>query len=372
MRKLEAEPEIISMALALKLDPQLGSVKEILNLCRAKIAKIAAKFGNLATLDELQSAVAAQLSVVFEEVWSDDDLTAVVKKYVAMGEFVFADLPNQLDQDTFASLIEREQVNAGAPDRYIAVIDCRGDKAARRYFTRWHEIAHILTFVKQLELPFIRHRSTKTHEDPIERLMDTIAGDVGFFDPLFTPALREELAKSRFLTFDGIQRVRDRMCPIASYQAALIACTSRSPIPTVVLQAEMAYKKCEEQAVRSQQMQMFGAPPPKPKLRAVASTQNPAARSAGFIIHRNMAIPAASLIAKHFEQTGKTAQTNEFASGEEELSIWRHSDGKAIGFGPAHIECRWIGTNLTAILQQLLPRRNRVLRSHAAGAAEQR
>lgn len=351
MRKLDEEPDVISMALALKLDPQLGSVTEILRFCRDKIAKIAAKAGRLASLDELQSAVCAQLCVVFEEIWSDEDLTKVVKKYVALGEFVFADLPNQLDHDTYASLIERELVKAGASDRYIAVIDCRGEKAARRYFTRWHEIAHVITFVKQLELPFIRHRSQITRVDPVERLMDTIAGDVGFFDPLFMPALNDELARARFLTFEGVQRVRDQMCPTASFQATLIACTTRSPLPTIVVEAKMAYKKSEEREVRSTQMHMFGASAPKPKLRAVEAMQNPAARSSGFIIHRNMTIPGASFIAKHFEQAGQEELAAELLSGNEDLSIWRHSDGKAVGFGPIHIESRRIGGKMTAIVQ---------------------
>lgn len=353
MRKLEQEPEIISMALALKLDPELGAVKEILRFCCEKIAKSAAKIGRIVSLEQLQEAVCLHLNLVIEEIWSEEDLTSVVKKYISMGEIVFATLRDELDDDTYASLMEREHIVAGAKDRYVAVIDCRGEKAARRYFTRWHEIAHLLTHVKQLELPFRRvHRSSVTRADPIERLMDIIAGEVGFFDPIFYPVLSQELANNQVLTFDGIQRIRDRLCPKASFQSALIACTKRSAIPTIVLEAKMAYKKAEEAVVRSRQMQMFGTVLPKQKLRAVESTQNPAARSLKFIIHRNIAIPAASIITKHFELTDDPEQSRLVASGDEELSIWRHTDGEAIGFGRVHIEAKRIGGTLTAIIQR--------------------
>lgn len=250
----------------------------------------------------------------------------------------------------FAALMEREHVKPGASDRYVAVIDCRGEKAARRYFTRWHEIAHLLTLVKQLELPF--HRSKETKQDPIERLMDTIAGDVGFFEPLFKPALQAELAQTGLLTFDGVQRIRDRMCPNASFQSVLIACTNRSPIPTITLETKMAYKKAEAAELHSTQLQMFVATKPKPKLRAVVSTQNLAARDARFIIHRNMTIPAASLVAKHFEETEEPQNARLIARGKEDLSIWRHSDGDPVGCGTIHIEAKRTGTSLVALIQR--------------------
>lgn len=114
------------MALALKLDPTRGVVEEFFRHCNEKIAGFAKKAKSVATLHDLQGVVAKGLSLVFEEVWTDDDLSAIAKKYVAMGELAFASLSMQLEGDTFATLMEREHVVAGASDRYVAVIDCRG------------------------------------------------------------------------------------------------------------------------------------------------------------------------------------------------------------------------------------------------------
>ena len=61
----------------------------------------------------------------------------------------------------------------------MAVIDCRGGKLARRFFTRWHEIAHRLTTHADRGDEEPAYRS---EHDPIERMMDEIAGHVGFYE----------------------------------------------------------------------------------------------------------------------------------------------------------------------------------------------
>ena len=46
---------------------------------------------------------------------------------------------------TYGALVQRRNAGPTDPDRFVAVIDSRGGKLARRFFTRWHEIAHRLT-----------------------------------------------------------------------------------------------------------------------------------------------------------------------------------------------------------------------------------
>ena len=362
MLKLDQAPEIISMALTLKRDPRGGAVAEIIRYCHEKIAEYVAKVGRVRTLDQLQAMLCKRLHLVFEEVWSDEDLDQITKKYVEMGEFGFASLRIQLEGDTFATLMERIHVKAGSPDRYVAVIDCTGEKAARRFFTRWHEIAHLLTPHRQLELPF--HRSNGASDDPVERLMDVIAGEIGFYGPLFEPVLLAELKATGRLTFEGVQRVRDQVCPEASFQATMFACIKQTPMPVILLKAEMAYRKAEAAEVRSKQISMFTYPKPKPKLRAVSSTQNQAARDSGFAIHKNMSVPAGSLVATHFAET-ELLESSQSASGEEELSTWRPSTGEPVGYGKVHVEVKRIGGALLALIQRPIvpkPKRARIQR----------
>jgi hypothetical protein len=195
--------------------------------------------GPIRTVKQLEALVCEKLQLVFEEVWSDEDLDAVIRKYVALGEQVFASLRIQLDESTFGVTVVRHHTTANARDRYVAVIDCRGAKEARRFFTRWHEIAHLLTDAIH-PLSWV-HRST-AETSPIERLMDEIAGEVAFYEPIVRPVLVE----NGVLSFNVVERIRKRCCPDASFQATLIACTRRLSRPAIYLEAGMGYKKHEE------------------------------------------------------------------------------------------------------------------------------
>ncbi len=348
MAKWDTSPEIVSMALALKLDPRVGAVQEIIRYCEERIAGFVARAGSICSLKALEELVCQNLHLVIEEIWSDEDLQQVIRKYMAKGETAFASLTMQLEGDTFGALMERHQIKAGASDRYVAIIDCRGAKGARRFFTRWHEIAHVLTLVTQLELPF--HRSTSTKQDPLERLMDTIAGEVAFYDPLFVPALNAELKTTGWLTFAGVERVRDSICPEASFQSTLIACAKRTATPVIQVEARVEYKKAEKTEMELRQSHMFPHTKPEPKLRAVNAVPNEAARERGFIVHKNMQIPAESLIAVHFHETEGTDASLGIA-GIEDFSTWRHSDGTTLGQGKIRVEVRRLAATLLAIIQ---------------------
>jgi hypothetical protein len=119
---------------------------------------------------------------------------------VGKRDFVFATMRHKFDDQgnpTFGALVRRKNAAADAPNRYVAVIDCRGSKYARRFFTRWHEIAHRLPTDADTDEPAYR-----SEHDPIERLMDEIAAKVGFYEPIFTPAFDAEMRGQPRLTFE--------------------------------------------------------------------------------------------------------------------------------------------------------------------------
>ena len=131
----------------------------ILGLCRSKVIGWLPRGRMVASIGELQKLVCEKLRLVIEEVWSDEALAELIRKYIGMGELGFASLAHQLDNSTFGALYERFRADGRSPDRFVAFIDCRtAAKAARRFFTRWHEIAHALTNYHQLELPLKRSR----------------------------------------------------------------------------------------------------------------------------------------------------------------------------------------------------------------------
>ena len=208
-------------------------IESILDYCRNKIAKWIKEYDSICTIWDLERIVCEKLNLTIYEVWSDDDLEKIVKNCVEEGDVVFAHLKKDLDEKTFAVLIQRKPIFQKSGDHYVAVIDCRGKKGARRFFSRWHEIAHLLTLYKQMELPL--HRST-LEKDPTEKLMDVIAGEIGFYTSMFEPVLTTELKNNGQFSFDVVENVRSRFCPDASSQATLNACAARVKIPVIIHQ----------------------------------------------------------------------------------------------------------------------------------------
>jgi len=333
---------VIALARELGVD-WTDPVNAILRLCHERIAGWVRTASRITSLDELQAMVCIHVSLVFEEFHSDEELAQLIRKYVSLGEKGFAGIKATFGDDVFATLAERHHRKHANEARYVAFIDLRGEKAARCYFTRWHEIAHLLTMVKQLELPF-RHRSSGPR-NPIEQLMDVIAGDVGFYEPIFRPAVEAAVAQEGRLTFAVVESIRASLCPQASFHATLIACSKFAPTPVVNLEVGLGLKKAEADVLRSGQMGMFGSSQPEMKLRALVAVGNDAARKARIRISPNMQVPDTSILASLFHDTEDRRE----AAGRESLLSWRHSDGTPTGGIDVLIEARRLRDKVIAI-----------------------
>lgn len=301
MNRLDAKPQIGKLASDLGLKKTPKPVSQILRFVRKKIQSIASNY-NCGSLQGLLKAAAGDLGTVFREIHSDADLEAVVKEFVAKGESIFANLPNELREKDYGITIKRQHAHAWEP-RFVSVIDCRGEKIFRAYFTKWHELAHLLTMTAQMRLVFRRTHAAALL-DPEEALMDVIAGDLGFFSDLLP------IDKTSVVSFENIDRIRAEFCPEASYQASLIGIVKSLPRPCILLHVENAHKK--------------GQHPSEPSaLRAIHVTVNQAARDAGLQVHRWWRVPERSIIHEAF-------QRQRYAEGEENLDWWTTSDGSTL------------------------------------------
>lgn len=344
MSRLDMEPEIIQLAHELDLNYSKEPVKRIIEFCLAQIEAWLPRTHRVCTIAELEALVCQKLQLVFEEFWSDDELETIIQKYIGQREYVFASFRGYFDESIFGTTIKRCTVAANAYDRYVALIDCRGPKAARRVFTRWHEIAHLLT-TKPSKRAELFHRST-TETSPTERLMDEIAGVIGFYDPIFRPALLQH----RELTFEAVDTIRSQFCPDASFQSTLIACTMRVMTPVIYIEAGMGYKKVEQEQLNSPQMPLFPSEPPQAKLRALVVRPNNSAKDTGIRINWNMEIPADSVVSTLFHKT-PTITTPMVTRGRENLSIWQHSDGTSLDNVDVDIEARRLGDRVFALIR---------------------
>lgn len=360
MSRLDQATEVISLADDLGLDGDAKPVDAIVGFCLRRIHRWLEDAGKITTITELESLITRRLQMVFEEIRSDSDFDRIEAKYAAgRRDLIFATMRfrfNDTKNPTYGILIRRKNVAADAPDRYVAVIDCRGRKLARRFFTRWHEISHRLTTVGDLDEP-----AWRSEKDPIEQLMDEIAGQVGFYGPIFCPAFGRAHHDNPLLLFSTVQAVVDEAFPEASFQATLCACARQLPTPVIYLEAMLGHKAEVKRKINDRAPRLFdmGEPPPG-ELRAIRVVPNPPALQEGFVIPTNMRVPEFSAIYSLFTSEGVQDGT-----GREDLSMWADSKGKRLEQRAVAIECRKLFDRVIAIVQPTEPKRLKPKRSHS-------
>lgn len=344
MSRLDQAPEVVALAKDLGLVGGGSPVEAIIDYCLRRIDGWVGKAGGVSDIEQLEALVTERLQMVFEEVWTDADFDRLKAKYAKDNkDAVFASLRMRFDDSTFGVLIRRKNAAEDARDRYVAVIDCRGDKAARRFFTRWHEIGHRLTLVDELDEPVFR-----SEKDPTERMMDEIAGRVGFYEPLFGPFFEDQMRGKRLLTFETVEAVRRLRFAAASFQATLSACNRRLATPVIYVEAASSHKAEDQREIDRGQGVMFEECRPVAKLRAVEVVPNPAAQRAKFQIARNMRIPETSVIHRLFLDGDGREE-----GGGENLNTWEHSGRKRLADQEVWIEARRVKDRVIAIVQPL-------------------
>lgn len=323
--------------------------KRIREYCFLRVEKLLNEFvhkeeGSVNSLDKLLEITAAKLGLMFEEIHSDDDLLEIKNRYVAKGELSFLEFMDDFNNDTDAVLVELRNPEPWEP-KLTAIIDCRGYKSYRAYFSKWHEIAHLLSMPSQMKLPFRRTRTIK--KDPEEILMDNIAGDLGFYSPLFLPEVRARTAKDKRLTFSVVDELRREICPTASFQATIRAAVERVNFPCLFIIAGYGLKKQEERMLKSKQNLLFSEEGEifVEKFRAKQVQSNNYARQQRMLIFSNMEVPKDSVIFKALE----SFDSDQIISDFENLDFWESSKGCLADFD-VYIEAKKMRDNVWALI----------------------
>ena len=316
MSRLDQEHDVVALAreLGLRGDP----VEAVVRFCEEKIGCWAGDFGGVETVAALEQLVADHLQLVFEEVCSDNDLEQIIAKYVALGEYVFATLRDELGPTTFGLTVKRKRCGPESGDKYVAVIDCRGEKATRRFFTRWHEIAHLLVLEKELDAPFADRRTIPSSGSWTRS--PAALGSTSRSSAQSSPASTDRLpSNSRLLKRSATPTVtrlasRPRCSPA----------TGRIEIAGGVHRGGDEVQGGRGTAASFQAAEVFADDPPVAKLRVGLAVPNQSAIDCDFRVMPNMRVPECSVIHKlHSDATA------EQASGEENLGSWEFSDGAA-------------------------------------------
>jgi len=276
-----------------------------------KRVRAAAKKLNAKTLPELLDATAQEVSTRFEIIESDEELTRLVATNAARGETGFAQLPKDFE-DSYGVTLRLLKRRDWEPER-VSVIDCRGTKKYKSYYTKWHELAHLLTLTEQRQLKFRRTHAER--QAPDEALMELVAGHFGYWSEILQPHLTGDL------TFEALTRIRSEQWPEASWQSFVHAAIDRWTKPAAYVKAAMGLKRAEERQRNQKAMWLL---PAAGKLRLADVVVNTPARLRGAELFPNMRVPEQSILHRIYERQ------QDPGSAEECLSMWESSDRGAL------------------------------------------
>lgn len=300
--------QIAEIAKDLGLQADTDPYGAILRYCEERVEEFYTPVGECESLLELLDAAAHYVGTVFYQIESDEDLVVVSRKYLSRGETGFVILESELSGQVFGITFKLQAPLEGEMP-FVSVIDCRGAKAARAYFTKWHEVAHLLTLTEPKRDIFMRTHPSQGVLDPEERLMDAIAGKFGFYAGLIQRYIEREIS------FNEIERLRILLCHEASRQSALINLVKYWPTPCIHLRAEVALTKAQKVWLNGRSIDTIDHLP-EPAIRVVRVDPNEQARSCGFLLFDGLKVPERSVVYRtYMRECG-------YDEAVEDLSWW--------------------------------------------------
>jgi hypothetical protein len=332
MARLKNSVMVRTLAADLGLRATADPVAAIVQYCHAKVQRFLRELPSCKEPGQLLQLAANKLGTEFREVHTNDQLDQVRAEFVQRQEPGFIRIHEEFSRDVLGITIKRIKAHPWELP-YVSVIDCRGGNARRSYFTKWHELGHLLILTDQTRLVFMRtHAERKT---PEESLVDVIAGSLAFY-----PSIVRAHAKGE-LSFAAVEELRLRWWPDASAQAALIGITKSWPGPGILVDARMDYKEHERPSAQSS----FGfREEPKPSLRAVHVTPNDACSELALKVIPRFRVPKASVIARVFREQLP------YEEAVEDLSSWRSSDGQSWDGGEVLVKAKLVREGVQALL----------------------
>jgi len=192
------------------------------------------------------------------------------------------------------------------------LVDAREDQRYRAYFTAWHELSHVIITPKRLDQGEVRRIYPESQRnDPVERLVDRVAGRIGFYKPIFREALEAAYDTEPTVSFSLLENaLRFAHRPKSDVPSPSLYATARAfvrcaKVPICFLRVDEQLKKEEQRQIDSSQQWLSGLEPerPEPKLRVAEIHYNADGRHS-FEIRRNMRIPSSSIIYRTFYREG--------------------------------------------------------------------
>lgn len=262
------------------------------------------------TLDDVHSLVLNMTGVRVERVENDVDLERVSRTHQKRQGVLGVQLELEFAKKTEALVFRDDGADARQPT-FTAIIDARGERTFRAWFAERHEPAHLL--IPDPSGKSAWRRTTEERPEPLEQVVDAIASEIGFWEPLVRPALTVALAEEATV-LDAFDRVRRELAPDASLEATYRALTRLVGFPLTVLRSDFGCRRSDK-----------GNAEGSFALRAVTIIWNEAAERAGITVWQNFRIPNHSAI--HEARQGFVEKTR---TSEDDLNAWRTEEGRPL------------------------------------------
>ncbi len=337
MAQLAREPHVVKLAKDLGLSWRSGDCLAAIRAhALAQIEDIKRESPiEIGNLDDLRRMVVDKLRIKLEFINDAADIERIATHHANF----HPDLRHRLaaefvDGDTEGITLDRHEWDPRF-FRYLAVVDARGERAARAYFTAWHEIAHMLVHPPQIAFPgFRRTIAAQRSKDPIESVVDHIAGRVAFHPPFLKPALDRAIAAHAGLTFEALEAARNAAAPTASMFATAMGSIHVIPTPIIFVTAGMALKAEELRLSRgSQQTFPFASVTAEEKLRVTTVASNDTAAGSVLAIRRNMRVPNRSVLAQVH-----ASSVDVMLGADEDQNWWEVSGSGPLTSAPIRVE----------------------------------
>ncbi len=337
MAKLARSPKVVQLARDLGLPWKGDCLASIRSHALGVVSRIVqAAPIPVDSLDTLRRVVANRYRARLEFILSNDDVERLAREHAGFHPHLRRRLVEEfLEGTTEGITLERDECDP-VQFRYLIVVDSRGDRAARSYFTAWHEVTHLVVHPEQLHFPGFRRTPPKVEmeKDPLESVVDHVAGKLAFYADLYQPIIDREIAASGALTFEAIDAAKARAAPSASLFATALGSINFTSVPTLLVSVGMGVKVSERRVVRSPQKAFDFAPAVvKARLRLLSVTANEASSGSRLAIRRNMRVPAGSVLAEAFG-----CDTDVVLDADEDQSSWETSATGKLHTLPIHVQ----------------------------------
>jgi len=279
-------------------------------------------------LETLRRVVANKYRARLEVISSDEDVHRIAEDYSDFHPHLKRRLSDEfLAGATEGITLERDPYDAVA-FRYLIVVDARGERAARAHFTAWHEITHLVVHPQQLRFPGFRRTPlyVDIEKDPLESVVDHVAGKLAFYKPLFGPVIQRLISGHEGLTFDTVEAARIEAAPTASLFATAVGSLDYASRPTLFVSVGLGLKKGERRLLRSPQQTFgFARVEAQEKLRLLYAIPNEVAAKSDLALRRNMRVPQDSVLSQAF-----ASAIDVTLDANEDQGSWETSDEGAL------------------------------------------